>query len=531
MKRMFSIVFAIVFALALTQMAQAQAPQGVVVTPPSPQISASISVPKPVYQPGERIIINYNVSVDAYVYVIDIDAVGNVTQIFPNIFSQNNFVQAGNHSLPDNNAYSLVVTPPNGTEVLQIIATLQPINLGANGFGQGFPSLGNNPEAFQQAAEAAIQGIVPTGEVATAFTTFQIGNTPPPPPSNNAPVANFTASPSNPSVGQNVFFNAAGSFDSDGFITQYRWDFNNDGVTDATGQQVNRAFFSPGNVSVRLTVTDNLGLTSTTTQFLTVSQPSQPPVASFTINPNNPLVGQSVTFNAGNSFDPDGFIAQYRWDFNGDGLTDATGAQVNRTFFSPGNVTVRLTVIDNQNLTATSTQFLTVTQQQPQPQPTIPGFFVTSPSPNVINIRVQGQSSWNFQNRGFRILLETDGVFTGVSQQGTGQAAPQGISPVPNQDTLELNGFVSNGSITYNIALSSNATKLKFDLRLDIDGDGDLERRTNFVFLGDSLVNPPTNPFVLNFNAGNMMFDASLRICLVLIDQPGIHFSICFRLF
>jgi len=40
-------------------------------------------------------------------------------------------------------------------------------------------------------------------------------------------------------------------------------------------------------------------------------------------------------------------------------------------------------------------------------------------------------------------------------------------------------------------------------LELDIDGDGDLETSSGFVYLRYSMVNPPTSPFVVGLPSGS----------------------------
>lgn len=78
------------------------------------------------------------------------------------------------------------------------------------------------------------------------------------------------------------------------------------------------------------------------TPFLT------PPTATFTINPDEPTVGETVTFNAKESFDEDGTIVKYVWYF-GD---DATGTGVNttHTYSSAGDYTVILRIKDDHGI-------------------------------------------------------------------------------------------------------------------------------------------------------------------------------------
>jgi PKD repeat protein len=71
----------------------------------------------------------------------------------------------------------------------------------------------------------------------------------------------------------------------------------------------------------------------------------------------------TVQFNGGLSYDPDGEIASYAWDF-GDG-TVATGSAVQHIFSNIGVYTVTLMVTDNQGATAQSSITITVAASSP----------------------------------------------------------------------------------------------------------------------------------------------------------------------
>lgn len=83
----------------------------------------------------------------------------------------------------------------------------------------------------------------------------------------------------------------------------------------------------------------------------------QPPVANAG-GPYNSSTGQAVQFNASGSFDPDGTIAGYAWNF-GDGTT-GSGATPLHTYTVSGNYTVLLTVTDNSGTLTTVSTTVTV---------------------------------------------------------------------------------------------------------------------------------------------------------------------------
>ena len=87
-------------------------------------------------------------------------------------------------------------------------------------------------------------------------------------PPNVPPTASFTISPTGVVTGESVFFNAAGSTDSDGTIVSYRWDFG-DGST-GTGANPSHSYSTARTFVMVLTVTDDDGATATTSNSVTV---------------------------------------------------------------------------------------------------------------------------------------------------------------------------------------------------------------------------------------------------------------------
>lgn len=89
-----------------------------------------------------------------------------------------------------------------------------------------------------------------------------------------APLALFTATPTTGEAPLTVSFDASGSSDPDGTISQYEWDFDNDGTVDATGATATHTYTNPGLYAAVLTVTDSTGLKSSFALFITVLETS-----------------------------------------------------------------------------------------------------------------------------------------------------------------------------------------------------------------------------------------------------------------
>jgi PKD repeat protein len=83
-----------------------------------------------------------------------------------------------------------------------------------------------------------------------------------------------------------------------------------------------------------------------------------PPTATFTMNPQNPVVGETVTFDATASVDSDGTIVKWVWDFGDE--NKGTGEIFSHSYGSAGNYTVKLKVVDDHGIGRSNTTILTV---------------------------------------------------------------------------------------------------------------------------------------------------------------------------
>ena len=122
---------------------------------------------------------------------------------------------------------------------------------------------------------------------------------------------------------------------------------------------------------MRLRVTDNGGATDLAVRTLTIID-NQPPTAAFTVDPNPVIEGEPVSFNGSGSSDPDGTIAKYEWDLDGNGSyeTDTRLQPDDQPHLrDPGHLTVGLRVTDNGGKTATTTAPVSVKQRRSQQLP------------------------------------------------------------------------------------------------------------------------------------------------------------------
>lgn len=173
---------------------------------------------------------------------------------------------------------------------------------------------------------------------------------------NQVPEAVIDASPRKGNAPLTVKFNASYSHD-DGTIASYHWDFGDPHDTVPTSEAVaSHSYTLPGTYLVKLTVTDDKGEIGCEKVAISVKNP--PPVASFAVSNELPRAGETVIFDASESYDSNGEIGSYAWKF-GDGNT-GSGVETSHTYMEDGDYDVTLTVTDNKGAMGKAHRAITV---------------------------------------------------------------------------------------------------------------------------------------------------------------------------
>jgi uncharacterized membrane protein len=106
---------------------------------------------------------------------------------------------------------------------------------------------------------------------------------------NRPPVARIVA-PSSGNEGTAILFDGSKSSDPDNDALIYAWDFDGDGVTDATTPTASHVFPDNGTYSVRLTVSDDFSSSSTDVSIVTVNvAPTGQFIVPATVNEGTPI--------------------------------------------------------------------------------------------------------------------------------------------------------------------------------------------------------------------------------------------------
>jgi PKD repeat protein len=255
---------------------------------------------------------------------------------------------------------------------------------------------------------------------------------------NLAPTASFLVDVSSGEVPLTVNFDATASSDIDGEIISYAWDYEGEGTPGdpLPGPLSSHEYTQSGNFLVTLHVTDNEGAVRTAETVIVVSGigGNVDPVANLQADVTSGPAPLSVNFDGSGSTDPDGSIAKYEWDLDGNGSFESdTGlvATNSHIYAADGTVLVKLRVTDNQGSTNTDTVSIEVGG-------------VSGTAPPVAKLRVDywfkvTNEDWNFDASGstdpdddivkYEFDWNSDGTFDSDNGANPLISHPFGIGP------------------------------------------------------------------------------------------------------
>ncbi len=229
--------------------------------------------------------------------------------------------------------------------------------------------------------------------------------------------ANFSATPLSGIAPLRVTFTnlstATGST-----ITTWQWDFDNNGVTDATGRGPHTFTYSNADTyTVKLTVQDNGGRTDAEIKNDYIQVRPKPVVdANFSGSPLTGFAPLSVTFTD-QSTAANTALTSWQWDFDNNGVTDATGRGPHTHVYpQAGSFAVKLIAGDGQTASDTTLKanYITV-----QPAPTVRANFSVTPTTGFAPLQVTFRDlstatgttltswRWDFDNNG---VTDTTGI-------------------------------------------------------------------------------------------------------------------------
>ncbi len=183
---------------------------------------------------------------------------------------------------------------------------------------------------------------------------------------NNPPIAD-AGEDQETFAGQEIIFDGSNSTDPDpvGRIDNWTWNFDNGDM--GYGEVVGYTYKQRNTYTVTLYVRDNNNATGSDTAIIAVYNAK--PVAVLKVNPSSSTLGEDVEFDASDSYDVDGFVGDYYFDFGDSYETGWISNQIiTHSYTSTGIYDALLKVRDNdksESELVTASVKITIEPSQP----------------------------------------------------------------------------------------------------------------------------------------------------------------------
>ena len=207
-----------------------------------------------------------------------------------------------------------------------------------------------------------------------------------------------------------------------------------------------------GVVCWRIHANDAAGNGNVTPMFcVDVLPPPLPPIALFNYTPLTPVVGELITFNASQSYDPDGFITKYEWDFGDGNITNTTEGIITHSYSLAGNYMVNLTATDNDGVINLTSKVVPVQVVDTTPP------LVTNPGANPPSIIADGIQETQLN---VTVTDESGIASVTVNLSDIGGSPTQEMNNISGTDVYTVNTTAAMGTAPDTYFLQVNATDI-----------------------------------------------------------------------
>jgi parallel beta-helix repeat protein len=178
------------------------------------------------------------------------------------------------------------------------------------------------------------------------------------------------------------------------------------------------------------------------------------PAVIFSYLPEEPLIGCPVTFNASDSYDYNGFIVSYTWDFGDGNITVVSNPVIVHVFVERGIYPVNLTVMDNDGNSCSRRKYVILRSLI-----VVPDEYSTIQE--AINVAISGDTVF-VKNGTYHEEISIDKSISIFGEEKTATLINGGILITASDVVVSgftIHGLVSIGGVEYtakNVALDGN---------------------------------------------------------------------------
>jgi len=301
---------------------------------------------------------------------------------------------------------------------------------------------------------------------------------------NTRPTAKFIADPIKGDPPLSVFFNAKNSKDPDGGNLKYEWDFENDGVFDATGKTTSFEYTKIGKYTAILKVTDGNNTPSQTKKIIVVGTKNlEKPIAMFkNLSGSSGEAPFTIKLDASSSTSENGNIKSYQWSF-GDGRK-GSALTTKHTYEKDGKYDLVLTITDELNMKSSKKEIINVKPTSHEPKAIISTKPEIKSKERILEIIIpetiifDARSSMDEDNDIVQYSWDTDndGIEDDVGEEIEKRFSEENDYKI-NLTVFDSKGNKSNDSIlvkakkiNYKAILKTDKTSGIYPLRIKFDG-------------------------------------------------------------